>query len=72
MQTDKAKQFEYNLTVLKRRDAAITEILDMSGHVVLYQFNESRQSWDRKNVEGGLFVVRAATRTSRAAACRLR
>lgn len=57
MQTDKAKQFEYNLNVLKRRDSAITEILDMSGHVVLYQFNEASQSWDRKNVEGGLFVV---------------
>ena len=70
MQTDKAKQFEYNLTVLKRRDAAITEILDMSGHVVLYQFNESRQSWDRKNVEGGRVVVRSATREQRAAGSR--
>ena len=57
MQTDKAQQLEYNLGVLKRRDAAITKIIDMAGHVVLYQFNEDTQAWDRKNVEGSLFIV---------------
>jgi len=45
---DKDKQLEYNLAVLKRRDAAITEVLKMAGHVVLYQFNEDSQSWDLK------------------------
>lgn len=34
---DKDKQLEYNLAVLKRRDASITKVLDMAGHVVLYQ-----------------------------------
>lgn len=29
----------------------------MSAHVVLYQFNETSQAWDKKNVEGSLFVV---------------
>ena len=57
METDKAAQLEYNLGVLQRRDAAITKVLDMAGHVVLYQFNEDTQAWDRKNVEGALFVV---------------
>lgn len=55
--TSKAKQAEYNLAVLKRRDAAIQGILGSAGHVVLYQFNEENKAWDRKNVEGSLFVV---------------
>ena len=56
-QLDKPKQLEYNLAVLKRRDANITRVLDMAGHVVLYQFNEESKAWDRKGVEGSLFVV---------------
>ena len=52
MQTERSKQLEYNLSVLKKRDAAIKELLDTAGHVVMYRFNEEKQSWDRKNVEG--------------------
>jgi len=48
---------EYNLEVLSRRDSSIKGVLDTAGHVVLYQFNELEQSWDRKQVEGSLFVV---------------
>lgn len=47
--------------MLKRRDAAIIKILDMAGHVVLYQFNEDSKAWDRKGVEGSLFVVERST-----------
>jgi len=61
MQADKAKQMEYNLAILKRRDANITEVLNSSAHVVLYQFNEAKQSWDLKKVEGSMFVVARAT-----------
>lgn len=57
MQTERAKQMEYNLAVLRRRDAAISRVLDMAGHVVLYHFDEDSKAWDRKNVEGSLFVV---------------
>ena len=41
---DKEKQLEYNLAVLKRRDAAISGVIDMSGHVVLYRFSEETQA----------------------------
>jgi mRNA-decapping enzyme 1B len=58
---DKAKQAEYNLAVLKRRDTQIESILGSAGHVVLYQFNEENKAWDRKNVEGSLFVVKRAS-----------
>ena len=57
MQGDREKQLEYNLSVLKRRDANITGIQGTAGHVVLYQFNEESKAWDRKGVEGSLFVV---------------
>ena len=57
LQLERSKQLEYNLAVLKRRDADISKVLDMAGHVVLYQFNEDSKVWDRKNVEGSLFVV---------------
>lgn len=60
MNTDRAKQAEYNLAVLKRRDTQIDSILGSAGHVVLYQFNEENKAWDRKNVEGSLFVVKRA------------
>ena len=35
----------------------LPQVLDMSAHVVLYQFNEASQAWDKKNVEGSLFIV---------------
>ena len=54
---ERSKQLEYNLGVLKRRDADIARVLDMAGHVVLYQFNEDTKAWDRRNIEGSLFVV---------------
>lgn len=47
--------------MLKRRDAAIAKIMDMAGHVVLYSFNEETKAWDRKGVEGSLFVVERTT-----------
>lgn len=61
MQADRQHQLEYNLQVLKRRDAAITRIMNMAGHVVLYLFNEDTKAWDRKGVEGSLFVVERST-----------
>ena len=50
---------------LKRRDAAITRIIDMAGHVVLYQFNEDSKGWDRKKVEGALLIFSLFRRGSR-------
>ena len=61
LQLERSKQLEYNLTVLKRRDADIVRVLDMAGHVVLYQFNEDTKAWDKRNVEGSLFIVERAS-----------
>ena len=60
---EKEKLIAFNLKTLQKRDAAIDAILDMSSHVVLYQFDEAKQSWERKNIEGALFVVRRSAAT---------
>lgn len=46
-----------NLAVLQRLDAKINQILATAGHVALYKFLPATQAWERKEVEGSLFVV---------------
>eukprot|EP00039_Didymoeca_costata_P025118 m.12386 g.12386 ORF g.12386 m.12386 type:complete len:362 (+) comp4644_c0_seq1:196-1281(+) len=47
---------ELNLRALKRRDASIVKILGTSAHVTAYTFDQAKESWQRKEVEGSLFV----------------
>ena len=54
---DKEQLLKYNLAVLQRRDADISGVVDMAAHVVLYKFSEETQSWERRQVEGSLFIV---------------
>lgn len=46
-----------NLRVLQRIDSSIVDIIGSATHVVLYEFRNDRQEWDKINVEGSLFVV---------------
>jgi mRNA-decapping enzyme 1B len=49
---------EANLRLLQRTtDPSISNILDSATHVVLYQFAPASQSWEKANVEGGLFLA---------------
>jgi mRNA-decapping enzyme 1B len=49
---------EANLRLLQRSmDPSIRDILGSATHVVLYQFSQSTQSWEKSNVEGGLFLA---------------
>ncbi|XP_074564042.1 mRNA-decapping enzyme-like protein isoform X2 [Curcuma longa] len=50
-----------NLTVLQRADAFVEEILLTATHVVLYTFSVELNQWNRKEVEGSLFVVKRNT-----------
>ncbi|KAK1389666.1 mRNA-decapping enzyme-like protein [Heracleum sosnowskyi] len=50
-----------NLTVLQRMDPFIEEILMTAAHVTLYDFNIELNHWNRKDVEGSLFVVKRNT-----------
>lgn len=47
-----------NLRVLQRIDPSIIEVVSSATHVVLYEFNESVQAWEKRNVEGSLFVAK--------------
>ncbi|KAL1914750.1 uncharacterized protein VTP21DRAFT_8008 [Calcarisporiella thermophila] len=47
-----------NLSVLRRHDKTITEILDSSSHVVIYKFNSARKEWEKKGVEGTMFIFK--------------
>lgn len=49
---------EANLRLLQRSmDPSISDILGSATHVVLYKFSQSTQSWEKSNVEGGLFLA---------------
>ncbi|XP_042472609.1 mRNA-decapping enzyme-like protein isoform X2 [Zingiber officinale] len=48
----------HNLTVLQRIDSFVEEILMTAAHVTVYEFNIELNQWNRKDVEGSLFVVK--------------
>ncbi|XP_062209063.1 mRNA-decapping enzyme-like protein [Phragmites australis] len=50
-----------NLSVLRRLDPAITDILIIAAHVTTYSFDEDILDWSRKPVEGSFFVVKRNT-----------
>ncbi|KAK4763276.1 hypothetical protein SAY86_009044 [Trapa natans] len=50
-----------NLTVLRRMDPFVEEILITAAHVTFYEFNIDSSQWSRKDVEGSLFVVKRNT-----------
>ncbi|KAL6893740.1 hypothetical protein ACP4OV_007838 [Aristida adscensionis] len=50
-----------NLSVLRRLDSAVTDILITAAHVAAYSFDEDLMQWSRKPVEGSLFVVKRNT-----------
>ncbi|CAG8456462.1 4924_t:CDS:2 [Ambispora gerdemannii] len=47
-----------NLSVLRRHDKNIVEIIDGSSHAVVYKFDNQTTSWTKKGVEGTLFVFK--------------
>ncbi|ETV89691.1 hypothetical protein, variant 2 [Aphanomyces astaci] len=47
-----------NLQVLQRQDNQISDIVGTASHVVVYEFDQTEQSWKRKEVEGSLFIVK--------------
>ena len=47
-----------NLRVLQRIDNNIVDLAITATHVVLYEFNNAKRTWEKKNVEGSLFVTK--------------
>lgn len=49
---------EANLRLLQRSmDRSISNILGSATHVVLYEFNQGSQSWEKSDVEGSMFLA---------------
>jgi mRNA-decapping enzyme 1B len=58
LQVNEQARKEANLRLLQRSmDRSISNILGSATHVVLYQFQQSSQSWEKSNVEGSLFLA---------------
>jgi len=47
-----------NLRVLQRIDSNIVDLAITATHVVLYEFNNAKQRWEKKNVEGWLALTK--------------
>jgi len=57
VELDLQEQKLLNLRVLQRRDSAVTDILGQCNHVTLYVFEPITKKWDRKDVEGAMFLL---------------
>ncbi|KAF1346597.1 hypothetical protein BDV97DRAFT_275837, partial [Delphinella strobiligena] len=51
---------ELNLSVLKRHDASIIDILAVANFAVVYVFSNTSQQWEKCGIEGTLFVCQQA------------
>ena len=49
------------LTVLRRVDPTIAEILTSSSCVAIYIYKQDENKWERKNIEGPFYLVRRST-----------
>ncbi|KAF6257964.1 Dcp1-like decapping family-domain-containing protein [Scenedesmus sp. NREL 46B-D3] len=58
---DRVKAADMNMMVLKRIDAQIEEIIASAAHVCLYRMSVNEQQWQRKNIEGSLFLIKRRT-----------
>lgn len=61
LNVDLSSKTSKNISILKRFDPDISEILETSTHVAIYNFEAREGKWNRKGVEGAAFVVRTST-----------
>ena len=47
-----------NLRALQRVDASTVDIISSATHVVLYQFNDAHQQWEKAGIDGSLFLTK--------------
>lgn len=47
-----------NLRLLQRLDSTVHDIVASATHVGLYEFQQTAKAWEKKNVEGSLFLVK--------------
>uniref|UniRef100_A0A7S1BY92 mRNA-decapping enzyme C-terminal domain-containing protein n=1 Tax=Corethron hystrix TaxID=216773 RepID=A0A7S1BY92_9STRA len=47
-----------NLRALQRVDPSTVDIVSSATHVVLYQFNDTHQQWEKAGIDGSLFLTK--------------
>ena len=52
---------ELNLTVLRRHNPSIIRILSIAPYAVVYKFSAASSTWDKRGIEGTLFVVQLSS-----------
>ncbi|KAI8068271.1 hypothetical protein BC940DRAFT_238154 [Gongronella butleri] len=55
---NRASRKKLNLKTIKRYDPSIVDILFQSSHSAVYHFLKDKSGWQKKNIEGVLFLVR--------------
>lgn len=58
MSDPKSQSLQLNLATLQRSDPRITQVIETAAHVTLYRFSKETNSWEKKDIEGSLFIVR--------------
>ncbi|KAF5833206.1 hypothetical protein DUNSADRAFT_10556 [Dunaliella salina] len=58
---DKSMVQDINLNVLRRVDSDIEQVLGTAAHVCLYAMTMDNPVWERKNIEGSLFLLKRRT-----------
>jgi mRNA-decapping enzyme 1B len=58
---DNRHSSDLNLAVLTRLDKDVESIIATASHVVIYSFDPTKQLWNKKEIEGSLFIVKRST-----------
>lgn len=58
IQVQDRDKYLHNLQVLRALDQKVNEIQFTGSHVVVYTQNDDDESWEKKDIEGSLFLVR--------------
>lgn len=57
LQLDASSTPLLNLAVLQRIDPRVVSIVTSASHVAIYSFDSALQQWEKRNIEGALFIT---------------
>lgn len=55
---NKRQRTQFNINVLKRYDQHVENIVEQASHVVVYDFDEYSNKWEKRGFEGTLFLLK--------------
>jgi hypothetical protein len=57
MQIDLSAKAARNLSVLKKIDSNVSEIISEASDTAIYKFDAAQKKWDRYGVQGAVFIT---------------